>query len=608
MKGRRVTGSRLNIFISLISFVVLALVLATFYKEWISHLAIPTDNTSVTSSGFVTRSSSELMLNGHLFRFAGANMHWLPFDDSTNYTSQFRINDGFDAAKEMGLTVVRSHDLGISAGCSNCIEPSLGVFNETALVHDDYVIKAARDHGIRLIIPLTDNWHYPAGGKHNFTDWRGFSDENQFYFNPQVISDFETYIRTLLNHVNTYTGVAYKDDPTIMAWETGNELDPPTSWTQTISTYIKSIDHNHLVLDGRTGIDPNAASLTNVDIASDHYYPKSISQLKKDANSAKKAGKVFVVGEFDWNDANGGETLSSFLSTIESNSEVAGDRFWELWSHGDQYGYLYGDQYTLHYPGDSDAMRTSVRQLRTHAYKMRRVSVSADSTPGIPLINGVMRNGPNDVLVWRGTAVAASYTIERSTLGAGGPWTVICDKCATDTSTPWTDTTTPEGAVWYRVIAYNLAGVAGRPSSPYQAGSGGMIVDNLDDWSKTYEHSSNLTFDTGNSQHMHGDPSRVMRTTATNEFITWRKAGMTSFQAIAYFWPGEPVAHFSIYTSPDGSNWMLCQPTISSLGGDWLEYIYTLNGLSKVNYVKMVWNNTSGQPWNPELSEVTITY
>ena len=469
MKGRRVTGSSLNIFMSLISFVVLVLVLATFYKEWISHPAIPTDNTSVTPFSFVTRSGSQLMLNGHPFRFAGANMHWLPLDNYINYTSQFRINDGFDAAKEMGLTVVRSHNLGISVGCSNCIEPSPGVFNETALVHDDYVIKAAREHGIRLIIPLTDNWHFGEGGKHTFTDWRGISDENQFYFNPQVISDFETYIRTLLNHANTYTGIAYKDDPTIMAWETGNELDPPTNWTQTISTYIQSIDHNHLVLDGRSGIDPNAASLTNVDIVSNHYYPKSISQLKKDANSAKKAGKAFVVGEFDWNDANGGDPLSDFLSTIESDSAVSGDMFWELWSHADQYGYLYGDQYTLHYPGDSTAMRKSVQQLRTHAYKMGGLSVPADSIPGVPLIDLVRREGLNDLLAWRGTAVAASYTIERSTSGANGPWIVICDKCATDTSTPWTDTMTPEGAVWYRVIAYNLAGVAGRPSSPYQA-------------------------------------------------------------------------------------------------------------------------------------------
>jgi predicted double-glycine peptidase len=83
---------------------------------------------------------------------------------------------------------------------------------------------------------------------------------------------------------------------------------------------------------------------------------------------------------------------------------------------------------------------------------------------------------------------------------------------------------------------------------------------------------------------------------------------MTSFQAIAYFWPNEPVSHFSIYTSLDGRNWTLSDPTINSISGNWLEYIYTLNGLSNVNYVKIVWDNTSGQPWNPNLGEVTLTY
>src|SRR5207302_5252909 len=143
--------------------------------------------------------------------------------------------------------------------------------------------------------------------------------------------------------------------------------------------YIKSIDPNHLVVDGMAGVDPSAANLGDIDIVSSHYYPKSIAQLKHDASAAQRAGKVFIVGEFDWNDANGGDTLSDFLSAIESNSEITGDAFWELWSHDDQYGYLSNEvQYTLHYPGDSAAMRTSVRQLRTHAYKMRGMSVPAD--------------------------------------------------------------------------------------------------------------------------------------------------------------------------------------------------------------------------------------
>lgn len=458
------------------------LALAIFENGCIPQPSLSTTVAHVPSSRFVTRSGSQLMLNGHPFHFAGANIHWLALDDSINYPSQFRVNDVFDAAKEMGLTVVRSHSLGISTGCSNCIEPTLGVFNGIALGHVDYAIKVARDHGIRLIIPLTDNWHYSEGGKHNFTDWRHISDENQFYFNSEVIGDFETYIRTLLNHVNIYTGVAYKNDPTIMAWETGNELDPPITWTESISTYIKNIDSNHLVIDGRSGVDPRAASLANIDIVSDHYYPKDAAKVVHEANAAKLAGKAFIVGEFDWNDANGGDSLGNFLSRIESDSAIAGDAFWELWSHADEYGYVSNQiQYTLHYPGDSAAMRRSVQQLRLHAYKMGDVPVPVNSVPGVPLLEVVKRDGANDVLVWRGTAVAASYTIERSTVGANGPWTVICDQCVTDTSTPWVDATTPTGALWYRVTAYNIAGVAGRPSSPYQAGSASMIVDNLDD-------------------------------------------------------------------------------------------------------------------------------
>src|SRR5258708_12999646 len=124
---------------------------------------------------------------------------------------------------------------------------------------------------------------------------------------------------------------------------------------------------------------------------------------------------------------------------------------------------------------------------------MRCIALPTCNAPGVPFIDVVIRNAASDVLVWRGTALAASYSIERSTSGASGPWTVICDRCATDNSTPWVDTTAPAGALWYRVIAYNLSGVAASPSSPYQAGSGGIFIDNLYTWRKPYNHSTNLT-------------------------------------------------------------------------------------------------------------------
>ena len=36
-------------------------------------------------------------------------------------------------------------------------------------------------------------------------------------------SAFKTYVKTIVNRRNTITGVLYRDDPTIMAWDLANE-------------------------------------------------------------------------------------------------------------------------------------------------------------------------------------------------------------------------------------------------------------------------------------------------------------------------------------------------------------------------------------------------
>ena len=561
-----------------------------------------------SSMSFVKRSGSQLTLNNHPFRFAGANMHWLALGDSGNYTPSFEVDDGFASAKAMGLTVVRSHSLGISVGCPNCIEPRLGVFNQTAFNSVDYAIKVAGEYGIHLIIPLTDNYHYTTGGKHTFTDWRDISHENDFYTNTQVISDFETYINTLLNHVNVYTGIAYKDDPTIMAWETGNEIDPPTSWTQQISTYIKSIDSQHLVIDGREGVDPHIATLTNIDITSDHFYPMNVSRLTSDAEAAQKAKKAFLAGEFQWNDTSGGDSLNSFLSAIMSNRAISGDLFWELWPHGDSYGFISNQvQFTLHYPGDSPSMQAQVTLLRSYAFKMMGQVAPPERVLGSPSLSTVIRTDSQNTLIWRGAVGAADYSIERSTSGSNGPWTSICNQCVADANAPWTDSSPPSSATWYRVIPYTVAGVTGSASNVYQARSTGLAIDDLNDWSHVYAHSSHLTFSTANSNFMNNDSSVATRTTSTPEYIIWRHNGMTSFQAITYFWPKEPVSNFSIYVSGDGVSWKFVRPEMSVLNSNWFEYIYSLNGLSNTNYVKVVWNNTHGNSWSPAIGSVSLS-
>ena len=459
MKRLKGLALKYRLFISFLIMLLIMLLVLTFPRQIVKYpVRASLDN-------FVQRSGPQLLLKGKPFRFSGTNIYWLGLDenvDGVDYPTPFRVNDVLATAHLMGATVVRSHTLGISVGCPRCIEPSLGEFNETALRHVDYAIMSAQRHGLRLIIPLIDNWHYYHGGKHVFTEWRGIKDENQFYSNPTVIGDFENYIRHLLERVNSYTGAAYKDDPTILGWETGNGLLAPAGWVETIAAYIKSIDPNHLIIDGNNGESYGSSmfardlQLSNIDIYTGQYYPMNVAALNVQAGEARRANKAFIAEEYAWNNHGGGDSLWAFLTDIETNYAIAGDMLWSLFGHNDSFGYVqHHDGYTLHYPGDTPDMRRRLQELRAHAYAMRGMPIPAVHITDSPFITG---STPG--LEWRGVAGADTYTIERSTSGPGGPWAIICDRCATDNSMPWIDKERPRQTVWYRVQAFSSSGVA----------------------------------------------------------------------------------------------------------------------------------------------------
>jgi mannan endo-1,4-beta-mannosidase len=61
-------------------------------------------------------------------------------------------------------TTIRAHTLGISFGNALSVEPSPGVYNQTAYEAIDFAILAARVYGIKLMIPLVDNYNWYHGG------------------------------------------------------------------------------------------------------------------------------------------------------------------------------------------------------------------------------------------------------------------------------------------------------------------------------------------------------------------------------------------------------------------------------------------------------------
>ncbi|GAA5863400.1 hypothetical protein JCM3774_005279 [Rhodotorula dairenensis] len=272
----------------------------------------------------VTRVGSRLVLGDSTFQAVGANVYWLGLDEnvepSPSYPAKSRVLEAFAVAAAMGATTVRSQTLGISVGTRKSIENALNTFKpdgDPAWDALDFAMFAARHYGIRLVVPLTDQYDYYHGGIPTFLRWRNLSatDFSPFYdLSSEVYADFELYVRTLMNHTSPYTNLTLASDPTILAFETGNELGgwtgnhypPPIAWTRSIARLIKSLAPNSLVVSGSYGVRRDELMIDEVDIVSDHYYPLSTRRLAQAASLAASTSgssstpKAFLVGEYDW--------------------------------------------------------------------------------------------------------------------------------------------------------------------------------------------------------------------------------------------------------------------------------------------------------------------
>lgn len=424
---------------------------------------------SMTSREFISREGSRLMLGGKPFRFGGPNIYWLGLDENVggvDWPTEFRVLDALDAAVQMGAAVVRSHTLAASQGCPKALSPKRGEYNEEAFRRVDFAIAEAGRRELRLLVPFVCNWAYYHGGRETFASWRGLDDPGLFYTDRAVIEDFKSYISVVLNRVNSLTETAYKDDPTIMAWELGNELNgAPAEWVREIACHIKSEDGRHLISHGKQfELDRDKLGIEELDILDVHYYPADAVKLAADAADTAAAGKVYIAGEFGWPEGD----LEGFVSHAEEDERVAGTLFWSLFGHGDGGGYVpHYDGFSLHYPGTgvNEEIGRRVLRLREHAFRM-----SGRVVPEFPLPEAPVITAAKEKIMFRGVAGAAMYTLERSSRGADGPWQTVFDAREADYDMPWRDPLRAHSAkAWYRVKAHAPDGRAGAYSPVYES-------------------------------------------------------------------------------------------------------------------------------------------
>ncbi|GFH14503.1 uncharacterized protein HaLaN_10569, partial [Haematococcus lacustris] len=98
-------------------------------------------------------------------------------------------------------------------------------------------------------------------------------DVLSFYSSPKARALYKQHITSVTSRVNSLTGVAYKDDPTIMGWDVMNEprcpgCDSPTnkafhtSWLQEMSDHVAAAAPKQLIMLGSEGFfGPNDPQL-----------------------------------------------------------------------------------------------------------------------------------------------------------------------------------------------------------------------------------------------------------------------------------------------------------------------------------------------------------
>ena len=303
---------------------------------------------------FVTRAGSHLELAGRSFRFGGANVEWLglagygPFDPSgPRYPSHYEIDDALATAQELGARVVRAQTLGDSVGCSLCIEPALGQFNAAAFEPIDYALASARRRGLKLIPTIVGDDAHAGGSGCVYLRWRGIDvpacslvNMEPFWTDETVRADVDQHIDAVLNHVNRYTRVTYRNDPTIFGWDLLNGGGSPRAWTRAVVAHLRSVDRRHLVLSRASN-----ASIPGVDVCVAFVYPhwrQPWSSLRDELKACKSARRPFVAYEYGWDRTNYARVgaFRRFLATLAKNPLVAGDAFWALQAHEDGHGWM----------------------------------------------------------------------------------------------------------------------------------------------------------------------------------------------------------------------------------------------------------------------------
>jgi len=304
---------------------------------------------------FVSVKGHQFFINNNPYSFFGVNM-WYAGMLAQNEKGKQRLIRELNFLKDQGVTnirvLARAEGMGIINGryrVEPALQPAKESINGNLLNAFDFFLAEAGKRNIRVVIYLSNNWEW-SGGFLQYLNWNGkLSDErmrntmeweqmrddiSMFYGCDGCKKMYFDAVRQFVSRINSITGIPYKSDPSIMAWEIANEPRPMRP--QAISAFkafihdaaqlIKLIDKNHLLTIGSEGVTGSENMETYVSVHADslidyatlHIWPKnwqwfsdtsisismpvvkakSLAYLAQHDSIMKKLNKPLVLEEF----------------------------------------------------------------------------------------------------------------------------------------------------------------------------------------------------------------------------------------------------------------------------------------------------------------------
>jgi mannan endo-1,4-beta-mannosidase len=218
----------------------------------------------------------------------------------------------------------------------------------------DHVVQSAEKHNVTLVINFNNNWD-SYGGMPAYMSYYNLNTDQDWYQSSEAQATYQSYIKAVVSR--------YSSSSAIFAWELMNEprchgcdTSVITSWANTTSAYIKSLDSTHMVTLGDEGWAPSAGDgsypftteegidfaanlqIPTLDYGTAHLYPSSwgvndtewvTEWIQAHGDACVSANKPCVMEEYGY-PSDHVDVEGPWQKTMLATKGIAMDQFWQF--------------------------------------------------------------------------------------------------------------------------------------------------------------------------------------------------------------------------------------------------------------------------------------